>query len=931
MNLQEIFDLVHSKLETDDAKNRFAKGLRARIKAGWKPPTEDQKKSGEYPKTRKTFAGLPVTVENPSFTVRTGKGKDGKPWSTKMLCDYGYIPCTTGKDGEGVDVYLGPDENAPFAYVVHQVDPATKESDEDKVMLGFADPMSALKAYFLHYDKPGFFGGMSKVSVSTLSQRVRWHHKQKYHTQFCADAGGKTAKAKGITPQDVDRKELVKGLRVEMEHTDDRRTALKIALDHLAEIPDYYSRLSQMEGNSQESHFDADFERKHPRSKTGQFGRKNRGPGKAVKRPKSTGKAAPSPSDSKKGSKVPPDLGSGTWMVHPAGKFHTLQYVKSQASSPQKRRKVEDILAKVPRPTEEQSTEFMHVLLDRMKQLQPLLGKPEVSDSDQRKVWKEMKLLYTISQEYAWGSSTTEGRKLQDEIATLHVNADTGIVEQGGSDDDLNDEEFSAVQFDAEFERKHPRASDGRFGKKAGSHPKKFGPPKKKESKEAKKARIDRQLTSLGRKLINNSVRITEPGQAWGLYEEMRQIRNGQYKPFYTPDELPDPVSEYRSKDGKVTKMVPLPESSKNWPSWFKRLILKGRIALPQLLSNISIPEEYPNNSGVICYGFKNSENGKKRGKAIIDDEVAQEYQRGKWEKTIPALEKNFVKMKAQAEKDMLSGNQEAAVVRLMMTTGIRADTQNGSFVKAKTREGEVYAEGYHSYGATSLKANHIEELSDGSIKIRFTGKTGKTNTRIITADPDFDWTKYRRLAVPIFQATINNPDRDNSSQEKRVAKLILRGLAGSPERPQSRLYDPVLLDFLKKAKKRAKEGKLFDTNYGRVSEYIGQWSKDVPDLSAHNFRHRVARQRVNDAIMAMACHYILPEDEKEYKQWVKAIGSIAGDFVNDTPGALLKSYADPASFNVLKKAAGVTWQGILPPKKTTPPLEIALKKALKK
>ncbi len=32
-----------------------------------------------------------------------------------------------------------------------------------------------------------------------------------------------------------------------MEHTDDRDLAMRIALDHLAEIPDYYTRLKKME------------------------------------------------------------------------------------------------------------------------------------------------------------------------------------------------------------------------------------------------------------------------------------------------------------------------------------------------------------------------------------------------------------------------------------------------------------------------------------------------------------------------------------------------------------------------------------------------------------------------------------------------------------------------------------------------------------
>jgi len=41
--------------------------------------------------------------------------------------------------------------------------------------------------------------------------------------------------------------ELAKGIKIEQEHTSDPQLAKKIALDHLAEIPDYYTRLDKME------------------------------------------------------------------------------------------------------------------------------------------------------------------------------------------------------------------------------------------------------------------------------------------------------------------------------------------------------------------------------------------------------------------------------------------------------------------------------------------------------------------------------------------------------------------------------------------------------------------------------------------------------------------------------------------------------------
>jgi hypothetical protein len=55
------------------------------------------------------------------------------------------------------------------------------------------------------------------------------------------------AEQKGVTEKDVDAVQLAMGVKVEAEHTDDPAKANQIALDHLSEIPDYYTRLKKME------------------------------------------------------------------------------------------------------------------------------------------------------------------------------------------------------------------------------------------------------------------------------------------------------------------------------------------------------------------------------------------------------------------------------------------------------------------------------------------------------------------------------------------------------------------------------------------------------------------------------------------------------------------------------------------------------------
>ena len=52
----------------------------------------------------------------------------------------------------------------------------------------------------------------------------------------------------GVDTKDIMR-ELVKGIKVELEHTSDPKVAREIALDHINELPDYYTRLAKVEEN----------------------------------------------------------------------------------------------------------------------------------------------------------------------------------------------------------------------------------------------------------------------------------------------------------------------------------------------------------------------------------------------------------------------------------------------------------------------------------------------------------------------------------------------------------------------------------------------------------------------------------------------------------------------------------------------------------
>jgi len=147
-------------------------------------PTEGQKDAGNYKKGHFKFMGFNVTIENPAGEYREGKDAQGKPWRTKMANSYGYFSRTEGKDGDEIDLFLGPAPEAGSVFIVHQVDPVTKKPDEDKVMLGFWSRDEAKAAYMANYDKNwqgfGTMTAMSKVQFADwLSEQIKAKAKAK--------------------------------------------------------------------------------------------------------------------------------------------------------------------------------------------------------------------------------------------------------------------------------------------------------------------------------------------------------------------------------------------------------------------------------------------------------------------------------------------------------------------------------------------------------------------------------------------------------------------------------------------------------------------------------------------------------------------------------------------------------------------------------
>jgi hypothetical protein len=135
-------------------------------------PSEAQKHAGNYKKGPAELQGLPLMIENPVGSTRTGTDPDGTPWSTTMSDHYGYIRGTKGSDGKELDIYVGPNPASHHVFVVDQMNQDTGEYDEHKIMLGYNSPEQAQRAYEAHYTQ-GWQGG-ENVTATTVDGLKEW-------------------------------------------------------------------------------------------------------------------------------------------------------------------------------------------------------------------------------------------------------------------------------------------------------------------------------------------------------------------------------------------------------------------------------------------------------------------------------------------------------------------------------------------------------------------------------------------------------------------------------------------------------------------------------------------------------------------------------------------------------------------------------------
>lgn len=145
-------------------------------------PSDAQKEAGNYKMGHVRVRGFDITIENPVGSKRY-YGKNKKKYNI-MKNHYGYFTKSKGKDGDQVDVFIGPDvEKFEKVYVVDQK--VNGKFDESKVMFGFLTKKEAKEAYFSNFDK-NWHGFMHITGVS-LTTFKKWLYRGRKQRQPFAD------------------------------------------------------------------------------------------------------------------------------------------------------------------------------------------------------------------------------------------------------------------------------------------------------------------------------------------------------------------------------------------------------------------------------------------------------------------------------------------------------------------------------------------------------------------------------------------------------------------------------------------------------------------------------------------------------------------------------------------------------------------------
>ena len=147
-------------------------------------PSEAEIKANNYSHGHIWINGFEISIENPKGSYRKGKDRNGKEWETLMKNDYGYFTRTVGKDGDAIDVFIGPNLKSVKIFCVDQK--IGGKFDETKVMFCFNSIDQAKNAYMSNYGKD--WKGFWRITEVEIDKFKKWlydgHRQRKPFHQY---------------------------------------------------------------------------------------------------------------------------------------------------------------------------------------------------------------------------------------------------------------------------------------------------------------------------------------------------------------------------------------------------------------------------------------------------------------------------------------------------------------------------------------------------------------------------------------------------------------------------------------------------------------------------------------------------------------------------------------------------------------------------
>jgi len=176
--MQKIAETLNPQEEIRQIKQQI-KEMKVNVE-----PSEKQKENGNYAKGKIIFKQIPITIENPKGSIRSGIGANGVKWLSKMSSHYGYIKGTEGNDGDEIDCFIGDDFSTNKAFVVNQG--FNNLFDEHKILLGFNTIEDARTAFLKCYSKGWEKNIMNIVPTNTKVLR-QWLKTGNYKEPFSGE------------------------------------------------------------------------------------------------------------------------------------------------------------------------------------------------------------------------------------------------------------------------------------------------------------------------------------------------------------------------------------------------------------------------------------------------------------------------------------------------------------------------------------------------------------------------------------------------------------------------------------------------------------------------------------------------------------------------------------------------------------------------